>query len=119
MQALQQQLMIRLWLRVSGKNEQPAVGGRQVNVNHLDGAHLLDYRTAGQPRGQGSQALLQCDVQTVSQEGNEDVSLDARVLLMVDGPDGQIALESAKGCLDLGQLDVALPQDCRVFIGEV
>jgi len=62
MEALQQQLMVRLWLCVSGQNEHPAIRGWQVNVNHLDGGHLLDHGSAGEPGCQCSQPLLQCDI---------------------------------------------------------
>ena len=37
------------------------------------------------------QAARQRDVQAISQEGNEDVGLDARLELVKDRSDGQIA----------------------------
>jgi hypothetical protein len=38
------------------------------------------------------------------------VRFDTRVFLMIDRADGQIALELLEGLLDLGQLDIVLPQ---------
>jgi hypothetical protein len=58
MEALQQQSVIWFRLRISGKDEQSVVCGWQVNVNHLDGGHLLDHGSAGEPGGQSSQPLL-------------------------------------------------------------
>ena len=119
MEPLQQQLMIRLRLGVPGKNEQSAIGGGHVDVDHLDRGHLLDHGPAGQPGSQGSQPLLQGHVETVGEEGHEDVSLDARVLLMMHRPEGQITLEVAEDGFDLGQLDVPLPEDGGVFTREI
>ena len=104
METLQQQLVIRFRLRISGD---------------LDRGHLLDHGPAGEPGGQCSQPLLQRDIQTVGKKGHEDVRLDAWILLMVDRPDREITLQVSKGCLDLRQLDVTLPQDCRILTREV
>ena len=50
------------------------------------------------------------DVQAVGQEGDEDVGFDPVLQLVVDRPQGQVALEVLEGLLDLDQLDVELPQ---------
>ena len=44
---------------------------------------------------------------------------DTRVFLVIDGADAQIALELFEGLLDLGQLDVVLPQASGMFCGEI
>ena len=49
-------------------------------------------------------------MQTVGDEGDEDVGLDAVLKLVVDGPQLQIVLEVLEGGLDLDELDVELPQ---------
>ena len=111
--------MILLRLRIAGKDEEAPIGGRQANVDHLDGRHFLDHRATGQPWRQNPQPLLQGDIQTIGQKRYKDVSLDARVLLVIDGADGQITFEIAEDGFDFRQLNVALPQDRRVFIREV
>jgi len=54
-------------------------------------------------------------VQTISQEGDEDVRLDARFDLVLDRAQVQIVLHGLEGGLDLDQLDIELPQLTRVF----
>ncbi|MDQ3775111.1 MAG: hypothetical protein M3461_12515, partial [Pseudomonadota bacterium] len=49
----------------------------------------------------------------------EDVGCDTRVFLVIDRADGQIALEFFEGLLDLGQLDVVLPQASGRFSREI
>jgi hypothetical protein len=46
-------------------------------------------------------------LKTIRHKGDEDVRFDARILLVIDRTDGQIAFEFFEGLLDLGQLDVA------------
>ena len=58
-------------------------------------------------------------MQTVSQEGNQDVRVGLMLELMVDGPDAQFTLQAAKGALDLRELHVARPQHRRVFAREI
>jgi len=41
------------------------------------------------------------DVQTIGEEGDEDVGFDAPGLLMMDRPDGEVALERLKCFLDI------------------
>jgi hypothetical protein len=72
----------------------------------LHGAEFLQHRPRGQPRRQGTQALLEGDKQAIGDERDEDVGLDAMIELVVEGPDRQIALELLEGLLDLGELDV-------------
>src|SRR5215510_3837633 len=64
-------------------------------------------------------APRQGDVQTVSQKGNEDIGLDARLELVKDRPDGQIAFEVLERLLDRHQQQVMAPQLGRVLFDEV
>jgi hypothetical protein len=45
--------------------------------------------------------MAEGDVQAVGEEGDEDVGLDARRLLVVDRPDGEVALQGSKRFLDI------------------
>jgi hypothetical protein len=61
-----------------------------VYVDHLQGGELFEDATRRQPRRQRMQAPAQGDVQAISQEGKEDVTLDPRLELVEDRPDREI-----------------------------
>jgi hypothetical protein len=63
--------------------------------------------------------LLEGGLQTVGEEGDEDVGLDALVGLVIDRPHREVVLEFLEGLLDLGQLQVIAPQRGRVLGGEI
>jgi len=90
-----------------------------VDVQHLDGGELLKYCAGRQPRRQRAQALFQRDLEAIGEEGHEDVRLNTLVCLMIDGPDGEIALELLEGLLHLGELDVEGPQLRRGLSQEI
>ena len=74
-------------LGVAGQQQFAAVGRRDMQVNHLHGGELFDdaaRRGAGRWRG-GVQAAAERDVEAVGEEGNEDMCLDARLVLMKIG----------------------------------
>ena len=102
--------MILLGLSVAGENERAAVRRGEVNVQHLNGGELLKHGAGRQPRRQRTQALLQRHLEAVSKEGYEDVRLDTLVCLVIDGPDGKIALEFLERLLHFGELDVERPK---------
>ena len=68
---LQQQRQLGLRLGVTGEDQFPAVGGRDVHIEHLHGGKLLDHTARGQPRRQGVQSSIQRDVQAISEEGDD------------------------------------------------
>ena len=51
--------------------------------------------------------------------GDKDVGLDAPGLLMMDGPDGEVALERAKRFLHLNELQIVAPQCRRIVFGQI
>ena len=71
------------------------------------------------PRRPRSGQVFQRHVQTVRDEGDEDVRLDPILALMEDRPDGQIVLQFLERLLDLAELHVVAPQCRRVLAGEV
>lgn len=73
----------------------------------------------GGPRPMGAHLLDQGDVQSVGQEGDEDVGVDPGFDLVVDRPDRQIPLEVARRLFDLGQLQIVAPLFSRVAPGKV
>src|SRR5919109_4075651 len=95
---------------VAGEQDLAPIGRRQMNVDHLDGSELFERTTCGQSRRQGMKATGQCDLHAISQERDEDVGLDPRLVLMEDRADRQIALEIAEGFFDGDELNVVLPE---------
>jgi len=71
----------------------PPIGGWQMHVHHLDAGEFLQHRAWRESRSQGAQPLLECRLQAVGNESNEDVRLDAVVLLVMDRTDRQVILE--------------------------
>ena len=107
---LQQELLILLRLSVAGVDERAPVRRGEVNVQHLDGGELFKHGARRQSRRQRAQALLQSYLEAVGEEGHEDVRLDAPIGLVIDGPDGEIALQFLERLFHLSELDVEGPQ---------
>jgi hypothetical protein len=57
-----QELQLGFRPDVAGQHEFASVGGREMNVDHLDGRELFESAARGEPRRQGMQAALQRDV---------------------------------------------------------
>ena len=100
-------------MRVAAQDNGALIGGRQLHVQHLDGGELFEHGARRQARRQITQAPPQGDVQTVSQERDENMGLDAMLQLVMDGAQGQIIFEVLEGGFHLRQLDVKLPQFFR------
>src|SRR5208283_5703506 len=90
-----------------------------MNVDHLNGGEFLEHAARGQARREPFQAAAEGDVQTISEEGDEDVRLDALLFLMVDRADGEVALERSKRLLHLDQLEVEAPQGGGIALGQI
>ena len=81
-----------------------------MDIDHLDGGELLEGSTRCQPRCQSMQATLQCDLQTVGQEGKEDMSFDPTLILVEDRPYRQIAFQVLQRLFNGDELGIVLPQ---------
>lgn len=57
---------------------------------------------------------IEADLQAVGEEGHEDVRLDAFVLPMLDGSDGEIELEFLEAC----STAVSRMQSCHSLAGD-
>jgi len=86
-----QKLEFWLGLSVACQQQFAPVGGWQTEIDHLDGGELLESTARGQSRRQCMQATLQRDLQTISQERDEDVGFDPLFVLVEDGADGEVA----------------------------
>ena len=77
------------------------VGGRQMDIDHLDGSELFQSASSGQARRQGMEAAGQGDLQAIGQEGDEDVGLYAPLILVEDRADRQVALQGLESLFDI------------------
>ena len=99
LQLVEEQFEFGLRLGVAGQQQLAAIGGGQVHVDHLHGGELFEHAARRQPRRQRMQAAAKGDVQAIGQKGDEDVGLDARLELVKDRPDGEIAPRFREGRL--------------------
>jgi hypothetical protein len=90
-----------------------------VDVDHLHGGKLFQHATRGQPGSERAQAARQSDVQAIGQEGDEDVRLDARLELVKDRPNREIALQILERLFYRDQQQIVAPQLGRIFFDEV
>ena len=81
-----------------------------MDVDHLDGGEFFERAASGEPRRQSVKPALQGDVEAICKERNEDMSFDAVLQLVIDGPQAKIVLERLESRFDLGQLNIELPQ---------
>jgi hypothetical protein len=82
---------------LTAEDQGAAVGSREMHVEHLDGGELVEHGPGGEAGGERLEPCAQRDVQTVGQEGDEDVRLDAVLELMVDRAQVQIVLHGLEG----------------------
>ena len=95
------------------------IGRGQVHVDHLQRSKLFQHGPWRQPRCQSATTLFQCYLQAVGHKGDEDIRLNAFIALMVNRPNGQVALEFFKRLLDFGELELVLPKPGRIDPGEI
>ena len=85
--------MVLARLGMARQHQVAPVGGRHMEVDHLDGGELLDDGARGEAGRLGPGEVLQSHEQAIGDERDEDVRLNALLELMEDGPDGKIVLE--------------------------
>src|SRR5713101_7909320 len=113
-QLLDDQLGVWRRLCVARQNQPPLIDGRNPNIDHFNFGQLLQHRRRCQPRGVQQQALLQRHLQTVSEEGDQNVRVGAMLQLMIDGAYAEFALERSEDRFDLGQLHVTAPKHAGI-----
>ena len=111
--------MVRSGLGVARQHQVPPVGGRQVDIHHLQRRELLQHGAGRQSRRARSGEVLQGDVRAVGDEGDEDVRLDPFLALLEDRPEGEVVLGFLERLLDLGEPRVVPPQRGGVLAGQV
>lgn len=98
LELLQDDLLVLVQLGVARQDDLAAVGGRQVDIDHLNGGHFLEHRPWGQAGCERAQAVLEGDLEAIGDEGDKDMGLDAVIELVVDRPDSQVPFSSLKAC---------------------
>ena len=88
---MEQEGQFGLGLGVAGQQQFAAVGGRDMEIDHLHGGELFDDATRRQAGGQRMQPPGERDVEAIGEEGDKDVRLDARLVLVKDRADGEVA----------------------------
>ena len=78
---------------IAGQQQLAAVGRRDMQIDHLHGGELFDGAARGQTGRQGMQPPAKRDVQTIGEEGDEDMRLDAPLILVKDRPNGEVAFD--------------------------
>jgi hypothetical protein len=112
-------LKLRLGLCVACQHEFASVGCRQIDIDHLDGSELLQGTSGSEPRRQSMKAALQGNMQAICQKRDEDVGLDAVLVLVENRTYREVALQGLECLFDGDKLDVILPQQGRIIPGQV
>ena len=116
---IQQNRQIRLRFDIARQGDDPPVGRRHDDVDHLHRAELVDdlarREAGGMLPGDGPQRLKEAE----RHERGEDVRLDPVVQLVVDGPEAEIVLQLSERILDFALDHVPLPERLRVAFRKV
>ena len=88
------------------------------SIGELNGSEPFARASRGQAGSQGVQAAGHGDVQPVCHEGDEDVGFDPLLVLVEDRADGEVALEVLEGLFDGDELDIVLPEETWIAVGE-
>src|SRR5229473_4728232 len=110
LESLHEKLLVGVQFSVAAQDQCAAIGGREVDVEHLDGGELVEHGPRGEAGRQRFELRAQRDVKTIGQEGDEDVRFDALLELVVDRPELQVVLEILERGLDLDELDIEMTQ---------
>ena len=82
-----QELQFGLGLGVAGQHDLAPVGGRQMDVDHLDGCELFQRAARGQSRRERVEPAREGDLKGVGEESDEDVRFDSLFVLVEDRAD--------------------------------
>src|SRR3990172_1657090 len=76
--------LVWVGLGVAAQDQGAAIGGREMNIKHLDAGELVEHGSRGETRRQWLESRPQGDVQAIGHEGDKDVRFDAALEIMVD-----------------------------------
>jgi hypothetical protein len=106
-------------LYIAGEGEFLAVGGGEVDIEHLDGAEFIDQFAHRQPWRFESEFVAQARLHAVCQERDEEVGLDPVFALVINRAYCQVVLQAFESCLYFHQLEVKLPEFGRLGAGQI
>ena len=119
LELLKKQPQVRFGLSIAGELEFAAVGGRDMDIDHLHGGTFVEDGPWGQSGREPVQAPPEGHVQTIGQERDEDMSLDPPLRLVINWSDRKIILEGLECLFNSDELEVIFPQYCRVFLRQI
>jgi hypothetical protein len=96
----------------------PSVVGISMSIS-CRAANFSRTPSRGGPWGERGQPSRQSGVETIGEEGNEDVRFDARLEVMEDGADCEIALEIPESLFDPHELEVIAPPPGGIVIDQI
>src|SRR5690606_37318425 len=73
----------------------------------------------GEARSQAGEPAADGDVKTICEERNEDMRFDAALFLVVERSYCEVTLQGFEGFLHFDQLEVVVPEPCRICVGEI
>jgi len=79
---IQQELLLRLG--AATLHQGASVGGRQMHVDHLDSGEFLQGGPEAQALGEGAQVGVHGNLHAISEEGDQDVGVNAPLQLVED-----------------------------------
>ena len=118
-QDIDDELLIGFGFCITREDQFAAVGGGEVDVEHLDGGEFFQSLAGCQARRMGREERFEGHMQAVGREGHEDVAFDPVHVLVENGTDFQIAFQCPERRLDLNEFEIELPQISRISFGEV
>jgi hypothetical protein len=95
------------------------VGQRQDDVSALDARELAEDGPWRVTKPRSLLPLFEGLPECEGKKADQEMRLDTFLLLVPDGPDGQVALLDAKGGLGIGELDVGLPEISDGPLGDI
>jgi hypothetical protein len=110
MESFHEKSLVRVGLGVTAQDQGAPISGGEMNIEHLDGGEFVEHGPRGETRCQWLELRSQGDVQAIGHEGDKDVRFDAGLELVVDRAQLEIVFQIFERRLDLGELDVELPE---------
>jgi len=89
----EQEFLSFVWRGVATEDHDASIGSREMDVEHLHGAELLEDRARREPGGFEPQLVTQSSVETKGQECDEDMGFDAVLVTVEERTQGEIAFE--------------------------
>ena len=84
---VEQHLGVGIGLGVTGQDQPTLIQGGNTDIDHLNRGELFHYRSGCESGSMSQETVLEGDLKTVGQKGNQDVGIGAVFELMMDRAD--------------------------------